>query len=135
MFRSIAGNSNTAFFQSFQPCFQTNASGPTRPSANHSRMTRASAGPNWPPETGRTYQTAPGCSSRGSLATSTVSGRSDNRWGVSVVPTLVASCSSADGEPVPMVFDVRSGSSLIGFSGTEDCNVEWDPGDWTSVTC
>jgi len=34
-----------------------------------------------------------------------------------------------------MVFDVSSGSNLIAFSVTEDGNVEWDPGDWTSVTC
>src|SRR6187431_1495136 len=55
-----------AFFQSPQPSRQTSESAVTRPSPIHLRIVSPGAGPNCPPEGGRTYQTAFGASAMGS---------------------------------------------------------------------
>ncbi len=51
------GNTLPAACQSRQPSRQTSESAATRPSASQVRMTSGAAGPNCPPDAGRTYQT------------------------------------------------------------------------------
>ena len=51
------GNTSAASCQSRQPSRQTRVSVLTRPSANQARIRSVEAGPNCPPEGGRTYQT------------------------------------------------------------------------------
>lgn len=60
------GKIGPAAFQSAQPSRHTSESALTRPSAIHLRMISPLAGPNWPPEGGRTYQTELGASAIGS---------------------------------------------------------------------
>lgn len=60
------GNKGPAVFQSGQPSRHTSESALTRPSPIHLRMMSPLAGPNCPPEGGRTYQTALGASAIGS---------------------------------------------------------------------
>ena len=65
------GNTTTAFFQSVQPSRHTIESAPTRRWVSHCRMMSPAAGPNCPPEAGRTYQMAAGDSAIGSGAATT----------------------------------------------------------------
>lgn len=60
------GKMGPADFQSAHPSRQTSESALTRPSEIHLRMISPLAGPNWPPDGGRTYQTEFGDSAIGS---------------------------------------------------------------------
>ena len=61
------GNVAAADRQSGQPARHTSELPPTRPSLIQARIMSPEAGPNWPPDEGRTYQTALGASAIGSL--------------------------------------------------------------------
>jgi len=60
------GKTSAASSQSRQPSRQTSESALTRPSEIHVRMISALAGPNCPPEAGRTYHTTSPASVSGS---------------------------------------------------------------------
>jgi hypothetical protein len=64
--RASEGNTGPAVFQSGQPSRHTSESALTRPSAIHLRIISPLAGPNCPPEGGRTYHTEFGASAIGS---------------------------------------------------------------------